>query len=972
MTLAMNMHWKYLPLSSSRSTLQRRFAQRCFVYFVLLCFASASWAQSNATDAAMDGYVTDSTGSAIPQAQIVVRNLSTSITAESTSDASGYYRFPILKIGQYQLTVKAPGFSDLTQTGIMLNVGSQVRIDAKLQLGSTSTVMQVTADSSVVETSTPAVGATIDSTALRVLPVTSRNIYNFTLFSPGVKGNPQSTFSSPLFAFNGITSSQWQLDGLDNTQRNGATPIRLVITTPEVLEQTQVLANGYSAEFGRTAGGILNAVTRSGGNEFHGSGFVMIRPNATRAINALVTTGKPSSKWTDYDGNIGGPIIKNRLFFFANLEYNSLNNPVAVTITPANAAALGLPASEIVGGSSSQRYPTPSVRVDYKINERNNAFLRWTSFSNEQPNNVAGGLTPANTATFFHDRQQGGEAQLTTVLSSSLLNEFRFGVTQRDSLTTPMQTASPNDVIINISGVALIGNSPTQGSHTIERNIQGIDNITKTIRNHTMKFGVDYENTNIAVRNSLTRTYTFSNLASYLATVNGGANSYQQATFQVGNPNVDNVFNFFNAFAQDEWRVRPNLTVNYGVRYQLIVWPQLDPSAPYAGSQTINTSKLDIAPRLQVSYSLSPTTVIRAASGLYFDTPNLGVFDNVSLVNGHRILGYTYTPTTAGAPVFPNIPTASQLLVSSASNIAAYDTNYRDMYSIQSNVQVEHAFTTNFSANAQYSFLSVRRGPYSHDINLGTPVCTLADGRPAYTQKACGLGTSTTLTRPNTQFGQINLISSNANVNYNALDLTLKKRFSHGVQFQATYSWSKALGTVDQANTSLPIYTNPIEDPTNLAREYGPMSSDIRNNFVLQGLYSPTTKLAPLRWTNNLTISSMTYLHSGLPINVYAGSDLNGDGQLNDRPLFTGRNSQRGSNFYQEDTRVAYDIPFRDRYHLNLWTEAENLLNHPNLNCDSSSGCTGAVVNNITSAQYLLPTSVRNPRGLQFGSKITF
>lgn len=936
------------------------------------CLACAGWSQSNATDAAIDGYVTDSGGAALSQAHVAARNLATDISTDATTDANGYYRFPILKVGTYEVVVKSPGFADLTQSGINLSVGSQVRINAELKPGATSAVVQVTADASVLETSTPAVGATINARALRVLPVTSRNIYNFTLFSPGVKGVPSSTFSSPLFAFDGLTSSQWQLDGLDNTQRNGATPIRLVITTPEVLEQTQVLANGYSAEFGRTAGGILNAVTRSGGNAFHGSAFGMVRPNTTRAINALVTTGKPYSKWQDYDGNIGGPILRDRLFFFANFEYNTLANPVVVTITPANAAALGLPASEITGGISSERYPTPSVRVDYKLNDRNNAFLRWTSFSNEQPNNVAGGLTPANTATFFHDRQQGGEAQLTTVLSSSLLNEFRFGVTRRDSLTTPIQPVSPTDVIISISGVALIGNSATQGSHTVEENIQGVDNLTKTVRNHTMKFGVDYENTDIALASSLTRQYTFSNLANYLATRDQGANLYQQATFQFGDNNVDNRYNFLSLFAQDEWRLSPRLTVNYGVRYQLIHWPGLDKAAPYVYSRSIPTSKLDFAPRLSVTYSLGPNTVVRAASGLYFDTPNLGVFDSVSLTNGHRILGYTYTPTSAGAPIFPNFPTAAQLLVSTASNIAAYDPKYRDFYAIQGNLQVEQALSNNFSLLMQYSLLISRRGPYSHDTNLGSPLCALADGRPAYTQKACGLGTSTSLTRPNPQFGQINLISSESNANYNSLDITLKKRFSHGVQFESTYSWSHVLGTVDQANTSLPIYTNPIEDPTNLKREYGPLSSDIRHNFVVQGLYTPTFGPQPLRWANRITVSSMTYLNSGLPINIYAGSDLNGDGQLNDRPLGTSRNSVRGSNFYQEDTRIAYEVPVKERYRVNFWAEAENLLNHPNLNCNASAGCTGAVVNNITSATYLNRTSVRNPRGLQFGSKFSF
>ncbi len=208
------------------------------------------------------------------------------------------------------------------------------------------------------------------------------------------------------------------------------------------------------------------------------------------------------------------------------------------------------------------------------------------------------------------------------------------------------------------------------------------------------------------------------------------------------------------------------------------------------------------------------------------------------------------------------------------------------------------------------------------------------------------------------------MVSSGANINYHGLDLTLKERLRRGIQFEATYSWSKVLGTNEQ--------TNPIEDPTNLGRDYGLMSSDMRHNFVLQGYFSPTTGIENLRWINNFKLSTMTYVHSGSPINIYAGSDLNGDQNLNDRPLFVSRNSARGSNLYEEDMRLSYDIPFRDRYHLSLWSEAENLLNHPNLNCSTTTGCTSAVNNNITSAAYLHPVSDRNPRGLYFGSKITF
>jgi len=933
----------------------------------LLCVA-----QTNVTDAALNGYVTDSSGAAVPNAQIVARDLSTNVTTRVTSDANGYYRFAILKVGKYGVTASAAGFSDLQQNGISLQVGSEVRDDLRLGVD-VNTAVEVRADPSILDASTPSVGAILDSTELRALPITSRNVYNYEFFSPGVAGYPTSTFSAPAPAFDGILSTELLLDGLDNTQRGGNNPVRLVITTPETIDQTQIIVNGAPAEFGRTAGGIASIISRRGGDAYHGQVLVAIRPNALRATNALITSGKPSSKWQDYDANIGGPILKNRMFFFANFEYNPLANPASIAITPANAATLGIPASELGSANVSERYPTPSVRVDYKISEKNSTFVRWSSFSNEEPNSSGGNYIPDNTGLFFHDRMQAGEAQLITIASPTLLNELRFGVTRRNDYTTNMQTGlTPSSVITSISNVAQIGANYYGGTNATEENIDLNDDVTKSMGRHTIKFGIDYENTLIANTNALTQQYTFANLPSYENTIHNIKQSYQLATFQVGNPTVNNRWNSPNIYLQDEFRVSKKLTVNAGLRYQLILWPSLDKRAPYPDSRTIHTDRLDLAPRFSANYQITPSTAIRAAVGHYFDTPDWNVFTNISLLNGDLIKTYTFTPTQANAPTYPNVPTSAQLSASNVPNIATYDPNYRDMYSIQANAQVEQAFSNNLSVALEYQFLTTRRGPYGHDINLGPPVCYLADGRPAYTPARCGTGKSATIVRPNAALGQIIEVSSGSNVNYNGLSVTVKKRMSQGLQFQAAYTWSKALGTVDQLNYSVVFYNTPIEDPTNLARDYGPLSSDIRHNVTLEGLYNPTFGAKGLGWANHLQVSTMTYIHSGLPINVYNGSDPSGQNITNARPLFVGRNSLRGSNLYEVDPRVSYDIPFRERYHLVLFSEAENILNHPNLNCVASPGCTNAVNNNITSAAFLHPTSDRNARLFNFGSKVTF
>lgn len=936
---------------------------------VLFCASADGNAQSNATDAAINGYVVDQAGNALRGAHVVARNLATGVADETLSDANGYYRFPILKIGKYEVKVKADGFADLVKSAVTLEVGAEVRIDAALSVGSTSTTIEVRPDASILETSTPAIGAHIDANALRVLPITSRNIYNYEFFSPGVVGYPKSTFSAPHPAYNGITSSTLLLDGIDNTQRNAIPDIRLVISTPEVVEQSQTIVNGATAEFGRTAGGISNIVSRSGGNEYHGQVLAALRPNATRAVNALITGGKPSSKWQDYDGNVGGPILRNRLFFFANFEYNSLVNPDSIAITAADAAVLKIPSSELGYAPNSERYPTPSVRVDYKVNEKNNAFFRWSYFSNHEPNDVGGGYIPANTGQYWEDQMQSGEAQLTTAVTPTFLNEFRFGVTRRYDGDFNMQSnVTKDEVITNITNVAQFGANYNGNSPATERNIAIVDNVTKTVGKHTVKAGVDFENTNVQQTSPLTLAYTFADLASYEKTIGGICNCYQEAMFQAGNPTISNYWNSPNLFVQDEYRANRKLTLNAGLRYQLISWPSLDKSAPYKDSRSIYTSHLDFAPRLSASYLLTPATTLRAAGGLYFDTPSWSIFNDISQNNGANIHTYVFTPGPA-SPTYPNVPTSAGLLTSSVPSLATYDPNYRDMYAIQANLQVERAITNNLSVDLSYQFLATRHSPYGHDINLAAPLCRLADGRPAYTESACGTGSDTSITRPNTNFGSIVMVSSGATMNYNGLHATIKQRLSRGIQFEATYSWSKTLGTADQVNDST---GSPIEDPTNIAREYGPQSSDMRHNFVLQGFFSPVTTIKGLSWMSNFNLSTMTYLHSGSPINVYAGSDLNGDTNLNDRPLSTRRNSLYGSNLYEEDMRLTYQIPLGERFRLKLYSEAENLFNHPNLNCDAGYGCSSAVNNDIASAQFLQPTSDRNPRGFNFGSMITF
>lgn len=270
----------------------------------------------------------------------------TNVETNATTNEQGYFRFSLLKVGTYEIVAQATGFNELKQTGVTLEVGRQVRLSLALKVGAASDTVTVTADAPVIETGQTAVAEVVGEKQIRSLPITSRNIYNFHLLGPGVKGLPSTGFGTTQFLFGGTNRSTWSVDGIDNTARRNNRQIRLVINTPEAVEQTQVVSNSYSAEFGRAAGGQINVITRSGTNQYRGSVLGLYRPNEWSARPGLNAT-KPNATWKDVAFTFGGPTIKDKLFFFGQYEYNPLTSPIPVTITAANATALKLPATDL-------------------------------------------------------------------------------------------------------------------------------------------------------------------------------------------------------------------------------------------------------------------------------------------------------------------------------------------------------------------------------------------------------------------------------------------------------------------------------------------------------------------------------------------------------------------------------------------------------------------------------------------------
>ena len=306
----------------------------------------------------------------------------------------------------------------------MLDAGTEAVINAPLAVGAVTTTVEVTGGAPVIEPSRVYTGRTIDPVEVDNLPLTSRNPYNFVLFQPGVSGHPNPELGIPrVVNTNGLDNRvQYQMDGMVDTESDQY-GLRLFAISDSYVREVQTVSNSFAPEFGRTAGDIYNAITNSGTNDFHGEFYFIGRPpDGARTILLAANQPNTSIDLHDISGNAGGRIKKDKLFVFGAYEHLLRGTPTPVTITPANAAAIGLPASQLVTAATVQHVQFVDMRVDWNINSKNQFFARYNYFRNEYPfNSQNGGLNALGAASDFHDRAHIGGFQLLTTFSPTAL-----------------------------------------------------------------------------------------------------------------------------------------------------------------------------------------------------------------------------------------------------------------------------------------------------------------------------------------------------------------------------------------------------------------------------------------------------------------------------------------------------------------------------------------------------------------------
>ncbi len=988
------------------------------IWTFLLCsslavqsMAGLAWGQASSTAGAIGGTITDQAGALISGATVKVRNVDTGLERSLKTSEGGNFRFPTLSVGNYEVTVDAPGFGQIKRSGIVLRVGDDLDLKLALAAAGTTEVVNVTAEAPVAEPSKTEIATTIGEKAITELPINGRRWSNFVTLTPGV--TPDGNFG--LISFRGISGllNNSTIDGGDNNQaffseERGRTRLNYTISQ-EAVKEFQVNTQNYSPEFGRAAGGVVNAVTKSGTNEVHGSGFYYIRDDVFNARNPLdfITIGfkpdnspilqaiKPPDRRQQFGGTLGGPVKKDKAFWFFSYDQQKRNFPYnaqpsspnffsdcvdGVTGAPTGtcAAAIGLllPQTGVAPRRGDQWIFLP--KVDWQLNEKNlftasYNYLKWNSPNGIQTQPVVN--TAASNNGPDKVRVDSFNARLVTTVSNSMLNEGRFQYGRDLEQQIPN---APNSVGVNI-GTTGQGNSGTgfnvgiaeflpRNKFPNEIKYQFVDNYTITKGAHTLKLGgelvrnnEDIDNLrfgagyyNYGLRNN---RQGITNLGLDLTTP--GARNYSTYTQAFGPSGL--IFHTwdYSVYAQDEWKVRQNITLNYGLRYERIVMPDVAFPNPLV-NQTLEmpTDKDNLGPRIGVAWDVrnDRKNVLRAGYGIYYGRVINSAIYNALTVTGApgSVLNYRFTATNG--PVYPNKFAAPPTGVAATTpDIFFLQDNLQAPKIHQADVVFEREILPSMSVSASYLMSRGKSLPFFFDTNMPTPNRTQtflvldANGAVA-SQVKVPIFNGGAAARPNKTYGRMIEQRSDVESRYDAFVIGVNKRFTHGIQFLAhfTYSRSQDLDQVSQTfSATFPTALNQYD----LEGDRGRSNFDVPKRFVASFVWElPFLRQHENHFVKNVLagwkVNGIVTIQDGARVTGSTGSlpsfkdpdgtsvvpiasSINGSGGVNRTP-FIERNSYQRPALQNIDLRFAKEFRVKERYRLDFIAEAFNLFNHTN------------------------------------------
>jgi hypothetical protein len=1055
----------------------------------VVVFPSTGFAQT--TTGTILGTVIDQAGAIVPGATVTIKNIETGVTRSSMTDEGGRYRVPTLLPGQYEVKAEREGFSTELRSGIELTVGREAVVDFSLQVGKVQETVKVSGEAPLVETTNAALTGLVDERSVRELPLNGRDVFQLTTLQVGVTNTAGITSQfgagaidvgpgTTKIAVNGarITANLFLLDGtmVNDALNNTPGAVSGGFIGVDMLREFQILTSSYSTEYGTAGGAIINSVTKSGTNNLHGSGFEFLRNDNLDARNFFdrcpstnpncKAGGRPEFRRNQFGGSVGGPIIRNKTFFFGGYEglrdSTGVSRRFAVPKLATRARAVPsvrpyvnlypLPNGEDLGpdtanyirsGNDKTRVDSFMVRMDHQYSDSDSIFGRYTFMDSSL--DLADQLIQNSVTNGRNQYLTLGEDH---IFSPRVLNTFRFGfnrsfiVSDRPYVIDIPSTLSfipghPLGSFFGISEIAPLGSSLFTPRFFAFNTFELSDQMAITRGAHSIKTGLTARrlqlNANSVV--ALDGVYVYFGIPPIPGVFPNGLTTLDTfllglpAAFEGPEPGSDFYRGIretvIGSYVQDDWRVSRKLNLNLGLRYEFFTTPAeandkianlrhvTDP-APTVGAPFFrNPSKKNFAPRIGFSYDPfgDGKTSIRGGYGIFdimilpfdyrYEMSNQPPFSSLALVVGPP-------PFFFPAP-FPN---AFDVITTSALpqkvSVNSFDFDPHRAYMQQFNFSVQREVVPSLVVTAAYTGSRGVHLARKNSINQRTDFI-FVNGRKFFPPLA-----DPASMRLNPNLGAIRHIFWDGNSNYHALQLKVEKRFSQGLDFQASYTWSKA---IDDASTTESAFSNTapgarLQDSFDTRSERGLSAFDLRHNFVLSATYE-LPRISRFRGVadkllNGWETTGILTTHSGFPFSLFLGFDRANDASPDDvaqRPdVVSGRSYQSAitgdPNGYVDPTTfqmppagnygnsarngligpgfTTFDLGFfkntkvKEKLKVQFRAEAFNLLNHTNFalpdNLVIFPSATGVVSGNFGR----ITRTASSSRQIQFGLKLLF